>query len=151
IEEYPAVEALTLTVTMTMAELPAWFGQALGRVMAEQQAQNLQPQDMPFARYAGYDPVTGKVTMTAGIPVSAGGKSSGDIKLVKYGPFIALKGMHAGPYDELTVSYQALERYAKDNAIELDGVAWEYYLSDPAEATDPTLLQTLIAMPLKTK
>ncbi|MDM8002545.1 MAG: SRPBCC family protein, partial [Bacteroidota bacterium] len=41
IEEYPAVEALTLTVTMTMAELPAWFGQALGRVMAEQQAQNL--------------------------------------------------------------------------------------------------------------
>ena len=59
--------------------------------------------------------------------------------------------MHAGPYDELTLSYQALEKYAKDNAIELEGVAWEHYLSDPAVATDPTLLQTLIAMPLKTK
>ena len=151
IEECPAAEALTVTAVMTMAEMPAWFGQALGRVMAEQQAQNLQPQGMPFARYAGYDEATGKFTMTAGIPVSAGGKSAGDNKLVKYGPFIALKGMHAGPYDELTVSYQALEKYAKDNGIELEGVAWEYYLSDPAEATVPTLLQTLIAMPLKTK
>lgn len=151
IEEYPATEALTLTATMTMAEMPAWFGQALGRVMAEQQAQNLQPQGMPFARYAGYDAATGNFTMTAGIPVSAGGKSAGDIKLVKYGSFVALKGMHAGPYDELTVSYQALEKYASDNGIELEGVAWEYYLSDPAEVTDPTLLQTLIAMPLKTK
>jgi effector-binding domain-containing protein len=151
IEEYPATEALTVTAVMTMAEMPAWFGQNLGRIMAGQQAQNLQPQGMPFARYAGYDEATGKFTMTAGIPVSAGGKSSGDIKLVKYNAFIALKGLHAGPYDELTVSYQALEKYAKDNGIDLEGVAWEYYLSDPAEATDPTRLQTLIAMPLKTK
>ena len=151
IEEYPATEALTVTAVMTMAEMPAWFGQNLGRIMAGQQAQNLQPQGMPFARYAGYDEATGKFTMTAGIPVSAGGKSSGDIKLVKYNAFIALKGLHACPYDELTVSYQALEKYAKDNGIDLEGVAWEYYLSDPAEATDPTRLQTLIAMPLKTK
>jgi len=151
IEEYPATEALTVTAVMTMAEMPAWYGQSLGRVMAEQQAQNLQPQGMPFARYAGYDATTGNFTMTAGLPVSTGGKSAGDIKLVKYGAFVALKGMHSGPYDELTVSYLALEKYAKDNGIELEGVAWEYYLSDPAEATDPSLLQTLIAMPLKTK
>ena len=46
---------------------------------------------------------------------------------------------------------QGLEKYAKDNGIILEGVAWEYYLSDPAEATDPGQLLTLIAMPLKTK
>jgi effector-binding domain-containing protein len=151
IEEYPAAEALTLTAVMTMAGMPSWYGQSLARVMAEQQAQNLQPQGMPFARYAAYDEATGNFTMTAGIPVSAGGKSAGEIKLVKYGSFLALKGMHAGPYDELTVSYQALEKYAKDNGIELEGVAWEFYLSDPAEAADPTQILTLIAMPLKTK
>ncbi len=151
IEEYPAIEALTLTAEMTMDEMKAWYGQGLARVMAEQQAQNIQPQGMPFARYGGYDEVTGKFTMTAGMPVSSGGKSAGDIRLVKYGSFVALKGMHAGPYDELTASYQALEKYAKDNGIILEGVAWEYYLSDPAEATDPGQLLTLIAMPLKTK
>ncbi len=151
IEEYPAVEALTVTAGVSMAGVAAWFGQSMGMLMAEQQAQNLQPQGMPFARYEGFDPATGQFTMTAGVPVSAGGKTNGGIKLAKYGSFVALKGLHNGPYDELSVSYGALEKYAKDNGMELSGVVWEYYLSDPAEATDPTQLLTLIAMELKTK
>jgi effector-binding domain-containing protein/uncharacterized protein YndB with AHSA1/START domain len=151
IEEYPATEALTLTAVVSMDQIPAWFGQSLARVMAEQQVQNLQPQGMPFARYADFDGSTGKSTVTAGIPVSSGGKSSGDVKLVRYSSFMALKGLHTGPYDELSLSYQALMNYAKENGIILDGVVWEYYLTDPANAADPTQLLTLIAMPLKTK
>lgn len=151
IEEYPATEALTLSAVMTMEEISAWFGQSLARIMAELQVQNLQPQGMPFTRYTDYDESTGKFTMTAGISVSSGGKSAGDVKLVRYGSFMALKGLHTGPYDELSLSYLALENYAKENGIALEGVAWEYYLSDPAESADPTRLLTLIAMPLKTK
>jgi effector-binding domain-containing protein/uncharacterized protein YndB with AHSA1/START domain len=151
IEEYPAIEALTVSAVVTMADVAAWFGQSMGRLMAEQQAQNLQPQGMPFARYESFDPETGKFTMIAGVPVSAGGKTKGDIRLVKYGAFNALKGLHNGPYDELSVSYGALQKYALDNGLELNGVVWEYYLSDPAEAADPTQLLTLIAMELKTK
>jgi effector-binding domain-containing protein len=151
IEEYPAVEALTLTAVMQMDEMPAWFGQSLARIMAALQEQNIQPQGSPFALYTGYDGSTGRFTMTAGIPVSAGGKTRGDIKLVKYDAFIALKGLHTGPYDELMISYRTLESYAGENGIELEGAAWEFYLSDPAEVTDPTQLLTLVAMPLKTR
>jgi effector-binding domain-containing protein len=151
IEEYPAIEALTVSAVMDMANVAAWFGQSMGRLMAEQQAQNLQPQGMPFTRYEDFDPATGKFTMIAGVPVSAGGKTSGDIRLVRYGVYSALKGLHNGPYDELSVSYGALQKYATDNGMELNGVVWEHYLSDPAEATDPTQLLTLIAMELKTK
>ncbi|MDX9729379.1 MAG: SRPBCC family protein [Bacteroidales bacterium] len=151
IEEYPAVEALTVSAVMTMTDVAAWFGQSMGRLMSEQQAQNLQPQGMPFARYEGLDPATGKFSMIAGVPVSAGGKTKGDIRLTKYGEFTALKGLHNGPYDELSVSYGALQKYAADNGLELNGIVWEYYLSDPAEATDPTQLLTMIAMELKLK
>lgn len=151
IEEYPATQALTITSVIAMEEIPAWFGQNLAAVMTVTQAQNLQPQGMPFARYTGYDGSTGKFTITAGIPVSSGGKSEGNVKLIKYTSFLALKGLHNGPYDELSASYQALEKYAGETGIELEGVVWEYYLSDPAEAADPTQLLTLIAMPLKTK
>lgn len=151
IEEYPATEAMTITAVMSMEEIPAWFGQNLARSMAVQQSQNLQPQGMPFARYADYDESTGKFTVTAGIPVSAGGKSEDDVKLVRYNSFMALKGLHVGPYDELSLSYMALENYARENGIQLEGVAWEYYLSDPATSTNPADLLTLIAMPLKTK
>lgn len=151
IEEYPAVEALTVSALVTMTDVAGWFGQSMGRLMAEQQAQNLQPQGMPFARYEDFDPATGKFTMIAGVPVSAGGKTKGDIRLVKYGAFTALKGRHNGPYDELSVSYGALQKYAEESGLELTGVVWEYYLSDPAQASDPTQLLTLIAMELKIK
>lgn len=151
IEDYPACEALTVSSVLTTPEVAAWFGQSMGRLMGELQAQNLQPQGMIFARYEDYDQATDKFKVIAGIPVSAGGKTKGEIKLAKYGAFLALKGMHNGPYDELSISYAALQKYAAENGLELNGTVWEYYVSDPAEATDPTQLLTLIAMELKSK
>jgi effector-binding domain-containing protein len=149
VEEFSAVEALTCSREVAMAEMPAMFGESIGKVMAAVQAQNLQPQGMPFAFYSGYDAVTGKMKMTAGMPVSAGGKTAGDVAAVKYKAFTALKGLHTGPYDELMRSYEALEKYAKDNNMAMTNEAWEFYLNDPGEITDPTQLQTLIAMPVK--
>ena len=104
---------------------------------------------MPFALYSGYDAATGKMKMTVGMPVSAGGKSAGEIVLAKYKAFTALKGLHSGPYDELMRSYEAMEKYAKDNNMVMANEAWEFYLNDPGEIKDPTQLQTLIAMPVK--
>ncbi len=151
IEEYPALEALTLSAVVSQQDAGTWFGQSYGKLYPAIQAQNLQPQGTPFALYEGYDPSAGKFTVTAGMPVSAGGKNAGEIRLQKYSSFMALKGLHNGPYDELQVTYAELQTYAKDNGIELSGVAWEFYLTDPAEATDPTQLLTLVAMPLKSK
>lgn len=151
IEEYPAVEALTVTAVITREEIAGWFGQSLGRVYAALGAQNLQPQGPPFALYEGFDPSSGKFTVTAGIPVSAGGKTDGDIRLMKYKSFLALKGMHNGPYDELHLTYGQLQSYAKENGIGLSGTVWEFYHTDPADAPDPTQLLTLVAMTLKTK
>lgn len=149
VEEFSAIEALTCSREVTMAEMPAMFGESLGKVMAALQAQNLQPQGMPFALYSGYDAATGKMKMTVGMPVSAGGKTAGEVVSAKYKAFTALKGLHSGPYDELMRSYEALEKYAKDNNMAMTSEAWEFYLNDPGVIKDPTQLQTLIAMPVK--
>ena len=149
VEEFSAVEALTCSLDVTMAEMPAMFGECMGKVKAALEAQNLQPQGMPFALYSGYDAATGKMKMTVGMPVSAGGKSAGEVVSAKYKAFTALKGLHSGPYDELMRSYEALEKYAKDNNLAMTGEAWEFYLNDPGIIKDPTQLQTLIAMPVK--
>ena len=149
IEEFPAVEALTCSREITMEEMPSMFGESMGKIFAAIQAQKIQPQGTPFAYYSGYDAVTGKMKMTAGIAVSSGGKTAGDVVLVKYKAFTALKGLHSGPYEELSGSYEALGKYAKENNIALTSEAWEFYLNDPGEIKDPTLLQTMIAMPVK--
>lgn len=149
IEEFPAIEALTCSGEVTMEEMPRMFGESMGKLMAAVQVQKVQPQGMPFALYSAYDEASGKMKMTAGMPVSAGGKTAGDVIAIKYKAFTALKGLHTGPYEELMSSYEALAKYAKDNNIELTSEAWEFYLNDPGEIKDPTLLQTLIAMPVK--
>jgi len=149
IEEFSAGEALACSGEVTMEEMSRIFGESMGKVMGAMQAQKLQPQGMPFAFYSQYDTVTGKMKITAGIPVSAGGKTAGDVFVFKYEAFNALKGLHTGPYDELMRSYEALEKYAQENNIALSNEAWEFYLNDPGETTDPTQLLTLIAMPVK--
>jgi effector-binding domain-containing protein len=149
IEEFPAIETLTCSGEITMEEMPRMFGESMGKLMTAVQVQKVQPQGMPFALYSAYDAASGKMKMTAGIPVSAGGKTAGDVVAVKYKAFTALKGLHTGPYEELMGSYEALHKYAIENNIVLSGEAWEFYLNDPSEIKDPTLLQTLIAMPIK--
>ncbi len=149
LEEFPAVEALTYSGVVTMEEMPRLFGESIGKVMAAVQAQKIQPQGTVFTFYSDYDAATGKMKITAGIPVSSGGKTTGDVVAVKYKAFNALKGLHSGPYEELMGSYEALGKYAKENNIELTHEAGEFYLNDPGEIKDPTLLQTLIALPVK--
>ncbi|MGB8357470.1 MAG: SRPBCC family protein [Bacteroidales bacterium] len=149
IEEFPAVEALTCSREITMEEMPGMFGESMGKIFAAIQAQKIQPQGTPFAYYSDYDAATGKMNMTAGVPVSSGGKTAGDVVLAKYKAFTALKGLHSGPYEELRASYEALGKYAKENNIDLTQEMWEFYLNDPGTINDPTLLQTLIAMPVK--
>jgi len=149
IEEYPAVEALVCTFTCNTPEMPAKMGESFGKVYAAIGAQKVQPQGMPFALYTDFDQATGVFTVTAGVPVSSGGMTSGDVKLTKFKPFTAAKGLHSGPYDELNGSYEVIMSYAKENNIELTGHSWEFYLNDPADILNPTFLQTVIAMETK--
>jgi effector-binding domain-containing protein len=149
VEEFPAVEALVSSLSGNMQQVASLLSECYSKVFAAIQEQKLQPQGMPFAFYSDYNAETGIYTMTAGMPVSAGGKSSGDVKAVKFKAFNAVKCLHTGPYDEMQPSYEAIMEYAKANNIVLGSESWEFYLNDPMEIKDPTLLQTIIAMPVK--
>lgn len=149
VEDFPAVEALTMTRQANTQQMSEALGQCYAAVYGELQSQNLQPQGSPFVYYTAYNPETDMFTMTAGVPVSQGGKSTDQVKVMKFKEFRAVKGLHTGPYDELQVSYEALMDYAGDNSITLGEDSWEFYLNDPSQVNDPALLQTVIAMPVK--
>lgn len=149
IESYPAIEALTLSGSGTFEQTATMLGEFYGRIFAEVAAQQLQPQGMPFAYYTNLDMTSMTCDMVAGIAVSAGGKSSGDIKFIKFQPFKAAKAIHTGPYEEMEGSYNTLGKYAADNGLEMTNDSWEFYINDPMEIKDPLLLQTLILLPVK--
>ncbi len=149
VEEYPAIEALTLSGSGTFEETALMMGEFFGRVFAEAEAQKLQPQGMPFAYFTNLDLTAKTSDMIAGVAVSAGAKDSGDIKALKFGAFRAAKAIHTGPYEEMEGSYETLGKYAAENGLEIIGDSWEFYLNDPMEVADQTLLQTLILLPVK--
>lgn len=149
VEDYPAIEALTLSGSGTFEETGRLMGEFFGRVFAEVEAQNLQPQGMPFAYFTNFDMAARTCDMIAGVAVSAGGKDSGDIKAVKFSSFTAARAIHTGPYEEMESSYETLGKYASDNGLVITGDSWEFYLNDPVEVPDQTLLQTLILLPVK--
>lgn len=149
VEEYPAIEALTLSASGTFEETARMMGEFFGRVFAEVEAQKLQPQGMPFAYFTNLDLEARTSDMIAGVAVSAGAKDSGDIKAVKFKAYRAARAIHTGPYEEMEGSYETLGKYAAENGLEIIGDSWEFYLNSPMEVADQTLLQTMILLPVK--
>lgn len=60
----------------------------------------------------------------------------------------ALKGIHVGPYSESMATYNALEKYVKENGLEMNGQPWEEYVDDPTKVSE-TELRTFIYFPVK--
>jgi effector-binding domain-containing protein/uncharacterized protein YndB with AHSA1/START domain len=149
VEEFPALEALVCSGSGSLEQTASMLAEYYGKIFLVIEEQKLQPQGMPFALYTNFNQETGTADVTAGMPVSAGGKNSGDVRVVKYPSFTAVKALHTGPYEELMGTYMAVQKYASDNSITLTGDAWEFYLNDPAEIKDPTQLLTTVAMPLR--
>ena len=40
---------------------------------------------------------------------------------------------HAGPYNQLSETYAALERWIESNGYRIGGAPWESYITDPAD------------------
>lgn len=85
--------------------------------------------------------------MEAGFPVSKPLPGKEDIKPgeILAGKHIAC--LHTGPYTESGPAYEALARWAGENGYTPTGVAFEFYLNDPAQ-TPESELRTKIVFPL---
>ena len=57
--------------------------------------------------------------------------------------------MHAGPYDQLTETYAALERWIESNGYRVGGAPWESYITDPADLPDPADWRTEVYWPVR--
>jgi AraC family transcriptional regulator len=57
--------------------------------------------------------------------------------------------MHGGPYDTLTETYAALERWIEANSARAGGAPWESYITDPADLPDPAEWRTEVYWPLR--
>jgi len=104
----------------------------------------------PYSIYYNWDP-EGLNLVECGVPLEETIEGEGVIQSAMTPGGKAVKAVYYGPYEEMSVVYEALDQYIKVMKMENDiiGIAYEVYVTDPAEEPDPQKWETHVFFPLK--
>jgi len=128
-------------------EISNAIAEGLGKAFPYVMEAGLPIAGRPTARYLTTGP--GLFDMQIGVPLAVAAAGQGDVQSGELpgGP-IAL-GVHAGPYDQLSETYAAIERWMEANGYEPGGAPWESYVTDPADFPDTKDWRTEVYWPMK--
>lgn len=122
------------------------FGKTLGRVFEVVASQGLTPTGAPFSFYPSMPTETVKVII--GVPIAGRLSPTSGVESFELPGGDVVTGVHTGPYEALSVTYEELMTWAAGQGIALSEGMWESYLSDPMEEPDPHKWRTEIVWPL---
>ena len=103
-----------------------------------------QPAGPPFVAYYNMD--MQNLDIEACYPVTKALPVKGDIQVSALPAGKAASGMHTGPYDQLTPTYNAMLAWMQEQGLETASTVYEFYLNDPSQ-TMPEDLKTQILYP----
>lgn len=144
--EQEAQPVLCIHKITSAAELPQVLGGAYGELAHYMQELSEKAVGAPFIAYYNLDMQA--LDIDIGIPVSKMLPSRGDIRedTLPEGRYATC--LHRGPYNEIGDAYERLTQWIDDKNLEPSGVAYEFYLNDPA-VTAPGELLTEVRFLLK--
>jgi effector-binding domain-containing protein len=126
------------------------LGEAYGEIMALIGVSKLEMNGSPLAITTDFSMENMFWAFNAAIPVNypEGFEVMGRIKAGKTYAGNVVKGVHVGSYTESMKTYDAIEKYIKDNTLEVNGETWEEYVDDPTQVA-PEKVRTFIYFPIK--
>ena len=148
-QPYAAIRTRTTMETFADAVHDAW--PALFGWLEEH---GVAPAAAPFIRYLVVD-MEAELEVDFAVPVAVAGQNGGRVHfdVLPGGRYATL--LHVGPYDGLVASQDALQRWAEQQDIALEGretdrgLAFrgrvEHYLVDPADEPDPSKWEVELA------
>ena len=145
--QMPSQPVLFVRRTTSRQELPAAIGEGIGKSYGAAHGAGLAFAGPPYTRYPSMGP--GLITIEAGMPLASAGRGEGDVEAGELPAGPAVVAMHGGPYDQLSETYAAMERWAAEQGLRLAGAPWESYITDPADHPDPAAWRTEVYWPLE--
>jgi AraC family transcriptional regulator len=127
-------------------ELSAAIGEAVGKAYPYAQKSGLAITGHPITRYLSTGP--GLYDIEVCIPLASPAIGHGEVVAGALPAGPAAVATHAGPYDQLTETYAALERWIEANGLKTAGAPWESYVTDPGEHPDPADWRTEVFWPV---
>jgi effector-binding domain-containing protein len=122
------------------------LGQCFRQVREALAEQGVATDGSPFARWHTWGE---HVDMEVGLIVPQAITAAGEVKPSELPGGPAAIAVHAGPYEGLRATYDAISAWLTRAGREASGGAWEIYLTDPSAEPDPTRWLTEVIFPLR--
>jgi len=144
--DLPPQPALVIRRQIVRSDLQATLAECLGRVFGHCHQAGLPLEGRPLTRYLKTGP--GLWTIEVGKPMSVAASGAGEIESVELPGGPAVFAVHAGPYDQLSDTYAAMEKWMGTQGLQPGEGPWESYITDPADHPDPSEWRTEVYWPL---
>ena len=145
--ELTAQPVLFIRRRVSRAELPGMLGECFGKLFTHATQAGLPIAGFPLARYVAIG--AGLMTVEAAVPLAAPAKGEGEMEAGTLPAGPAAMAVHAGPYDGLSETHAAIEKWMQANGYRPSSPPWEWYVNDPAEHPNPADWRTEVYYPLE--
>ena len=135
-----AIKAIAIDMDQMVEVMDTSYAKLMGYIAA----QGKQISGAPYCCYTNPNEDYSQFDMEFGIPVSEAVDAKDEIFMSQTYRGKAITAIHKGAYKDLETMYVALMDYAKENSLELAGVYYDYYISNPADVTESELLTKLV-------
>ena len=154
---------LEIEERVPMWKMPATFGRDYGLISAYIESQGSSIRDMPYARYLDIDwkaevnmgffaqlisVLTKRWHFQVGMPTAEALPGEGVLISRTLNNRHYARAIHRGPYKSVGNTYKVMIEWLKEQEVEADGEAFEFYLNSPDEVKQSEL-ETEVLLPLK--
>jgi effector-binding domain-containing protein/uncharacterized protein YndB with AHSA1/START domain len=109
---------------------------------------NLDISGPPFALYHESDK-EGYTILQCGLPIKSKVEGNDNISFLEIVPTKTIMASHFGHYNTVNITYKNILEYIKSNELEITGVPWEMYITDPMQEPDQSKWETKVYFPIK--
>ena len=114
------------------------------RLMGYLLEQGKQIAGAPYLAYMNGNEDFSEFDIELGIPVLEAIPDQGEFYMSQTYEGKAILTVYQGAYKDIEAAYVALMNYAEENALEMTGVYYDYYISDPTDTPENELLTQVV-------
>ncbi|MGE0589379.1 MAG: SRPBCC family protein [Cyclobacteriaceae bacterium] len=129
--------------------ISAQMGKSFGELMTMLGRAKVSMTGVPMCLYPKYDEEAKQMEMVCALPVSPGSKVPTKYQVMEIPGGKAVKAIHMGDYHTLESTHQQVNTYIAFKKLEINGVPWESYVTDPGVEKDTAKWITEVYYPVK--
>jgi effector-binding domain-containing protein len=141
IKQYATQSTLSVRTRASVQQLSQVLGKVYGSIAQYLGELGEAPAGAPFVAYYNMD--MQNLDMEIGFPVAKPLPGKGEIHASQIPAGLRAACVHEGPYQEVGTAYETLTKFVHDRGYKTSGIAYEFYLNDPAQ-TAPQDLRTQV-------